>query len=184
LIVARAVSRRFGSAVALHEADFELRRGEIVALAGPNGAGKSTLLAILAGALRPSSGTVARAVDVGWAPQRAAVYARLTPAENVNLFARLRRVDAGSLDLPERPVGELSVGERQRLNLALAFLGAPPALVLDEPTSALDAERREELWQRLEAQRSVGGAVVATQSPEEERRADRIVRIAAGRLAR
>ena len=68
----------------------ELAAGETVALVGPNGAGKSTLLSILAGALDPSSGGVERAVAVGWAPQRPALYAKLTPRENVELFRGAR----------------------------------------------------------------------------------------------
>jgi ABC-2 type transport system ATP-binding protein len=185
VIVARAVSRRYGANVALHATDFELRAGEAVALVGPNGAGKSTLLGVLAGALGPTTGTVERTVATGWAPQRPALYSRLTPSENVALFARLggaRGFAARTLELPDRPAGELSVGQRQRLNLELAFLGAPRALVLDEPTASLDDEHRVELWDRVERLRADGGAVVfATQLSEDAERADRVVHLDGGR---
>ena len=186
MISARGVSRRYGAGVALHPTDFELAAGELVALVGPNGAGKSTLLAILAGALEPSSGSVRRTGAVAWAPQQPALYGRLTPNQNLRLFARLERADvvAQSHELPDRPAATLSVGPRQLLNLEIAFLGSPRTALLDEPTAALDANRRAELWAALERLRTDGGAVAfVTQLPEEAERADRVLRLDAGRVA-
>jgi ABC-2 type transport system ATP-binding protein len=198
LLVARAAARRYGSQIALEPTGFELRDGEAVALVGPNGAGKSTLLALLAGALEPSEGRIERrdGVQIGWAPQRAAQYARLSPRENLELFARLEADERPEqsaerlLDEFELPrngvlVGELSVGNRQRLNLAIALLGEPDALLLDEPTAALDPEQRQRLWGRLEAQREAGVALlfVTQQNEEVKAHADRVVVLREGAVA-
>jgi len=197
LLAARAAAKHFGSQLALAPTDFELADGEAVALVGPNGAGKSTLLALLAGALQPSSGSVEprTGARIGWAPQRPAQYARLSPRENLELFARLERgarpEQAGELlgefELPDGDLlaGDLSVGNRQRLNLAIALLGDPDALMLDEPTAALDPEQRRRLWERLDAQRETGVALlfVTQHGDEVERHADRVVALREGAVA-
>jgi ABC-2 type transport system ATP-binding protein len=191
LLRARGVARRFGAQVALQPTDFDVNGGESIALIGPNGAGKSTLLSILAGALQPSAGHVERVggVRVGWVPQRPAFYDRLTPRENLALFARL---EGGfpheqllkRFDVPaDRPAHALSVGNRQRLNVALALLGDPRVLLLDEPTASLDVDQRRRLWEIVSALHDEGGAVVfVTQNLDELDHADRVVAMDEGRL--
>jgi ABC-2 type transport system ATP-binding protein len=185
LLRAIGVARSFGTITALSPTDLELAEGETVALVGPNGAGKSTLLAILAGALEPSAGAVERreGLRIAWVPQRPAHYGRLSARENLELFARLEderdpRASARTLlarfGLPDdtRPSAALSVGNRQRLNVALSLLGRPDVLLLDEPTASLDPGQRRRLWETL-----AGGTICfATQNLEElERFADRVV---------
>ncbi|HET6570992.1 MAG TPA: ATP-binding cassette domain-containing protein, partial [Solirubrobacterales bacterium] len=89
---ARGLVKRYGEREALKGVDFAAEPGELVAVIGPNGAGKTTLLSILAGTLRADAGTVdSPNGDVGWVPQQAALYRRLTVEENLLLFARLEK---------------------------------------------------------------------------------------------
>jgi ABC-type multidrug transport system ATPase subunit len=182
--------------VALEPTDLDISGGQTLALIGPNGAGKSTLLSLLAGALEPSGGRVERAdgVRVGWVPQRPAFYDRLTARENLELFARLEGAGdparvvgllLARFDVPaDRPAHTLSVGNRQRLNVALALLGDPRVLLLDEPTASLDPGQRRRLWETVTALRDEGGAVVfATQNLEEvDLYADRVAALQRGQL--
>jgi ABC-type multidrug transport system ATPase subunit len=194
LVRALRVARRYGEVEALASTDVELNAGETVALVGPNGAGKSTLLALLAGALEPSEGAVEVHARIGWVPQRPAHYARLSARENLELFARLEGVrdpraaaqdllQRFSLPAEPRPSGDLSVGNRQRLNVALSLLGEPRVLLLDEPTAALDPGQRRRVWDVVTALRGDGGAVCfATQNLEEVEHADRVLVLQDGRV--
>jgi ABC-2 type transport system ATP-binding protein len=193
LLAARGVTRRFGDHLALHPTDLDVRPGEALALVGPNGAGKSTLLAILAGALEPSEGMVERAADVraGWMPQRPAHYGRLSARQNLELFAGLEGAGdpdelLARLELPndDRPAASLSVGNRQRLDLAISLLPDPHVLLLDEPTAALDPRQRRRLWETARGVRDAGGAVVlVTQNLEDlEHVADRVAALLDGRV--
>ena len=198
LLAACGAGRKFRQTMALQPVDLELWEGEGLALVGANGAGKSTLLALLAGALEPSMGRIDRrkGVRVGWAPQRPAQYGRLSARENLELFARLegdpepeeataRLLQEFELPKKDSPSSNLSVGNRQRLNLAIALLGEPDALLLDEPTAALDPEQRQRLWERLEAQREAGVALlfVTQQIEEVEAHAGRVVALREGAVA-
>jgi len=194
LLRAVRVARRYGDVEALAPTDLELVAGETVALVGPNGAGKSTLLSILAGAIEPTEGSVESHARVGWVPQRPAHYARLSARENLELFARLEGVrDAAqaasdllarfALPTDARPSANLSVGNRQRLNVAIALLGEPSVLLLDEPTAALDPGQRRRVWEVADAVRAGGGAVCfATQNLEEIEHASRVIVLQDGRV--
>src|ERR1700709_2044600 len=89
---ARGLKKLYGDREALRGVSFEAAPGELVAVIGPNGAGKTTLLSILAGILKADGGDVDVAEGaVGWVPQQAALYRRLTVEENLLLFARLEK---------------------------------------------------------------------------------------------
>jgi ABC-2 type transport system ATP-binding protein len=192
-----ALGKSFGRLTALEDVTFELAAGELLAVLGPNGAGKTTLLSAIAGVQAPSSGTVSLSPrEVGWAPQQPALYAKLTVAENLELFARLERVadpeatvatmleQTGLTARAGEQLGRLSGGNRQRVNVAAGLLGDPPVLALDEPSASLDPAQRERLWTFVAALTAAGRAVIfSTHNPAEaQRHADRLLVLDGGRL--
>ena len=152
--------KRFGQREALRGVGLTADPGELLAVIGPNGAGKTTLLSILAGISRPDEGSLRLPRgEVGWVPQQAALYRRLSVEENLLLFARLeghpdpRRAVKEMLDLTgldERRgdlVARLSGGNQQRVNIAIGLLSRPLVLLLDEPSVGLDPRQRARLWE-------------------------------------
>lgn len=192
----RSVGMRYGEREALRDVSFDVGPGELLAVIGPNGAGKTTLLSILGGIQDASTGTVSGPERIGWVPQQTAIYAKLSVAENLRLFARLERLAdpeaavSRMLDatgLGERAgdeLGRLSGGNRQRVNIAVGVLSDPPALLLDEPSASLDARQRERLWSFIGALAERGTSVIfATHDiAEAERRAERVLVLADGAL--
>jgi len=159
-IEVREVVKRFGAREALRGVSFSAGPGELIAIIGPNGAGKTTLLSILAGIRRADSGTVSKPPgEIGFVPQQAALYRRLTVAENLRLFARLEKVpdveavvdrmlaQTGLEERRDDQVATLSGGNQQRVNIAIGLLAEPAALLLDEPSTGLDPRQRERLWE-------------------------------------
>lgn len=160
------VTKRYGETVALSDVSLTVRPGEFHGLVGPNGSGKSTLLWLLAGLVRPSTGTVERslaagAVGIGFQEPRA--YPSLSVAENISVFGRLADasptndwtetlVDRLRLEpVRHRPVDDLSGGYRKRVDLALALIGRPQYLLLDEPLADVDERARRDIRTVLDA---------------------------------
>ena len=192
-----SVSKRYGQRDALREVSFDVRPGELVAIIGPNGAGKTTLLSLLAGIGRPSGGSVEQGEQrPGWVPQQSAIYTKLSVAENLRLFARLEQVEdpeqavarmleqTGLEDRADDEVGELSGGNRQRVNVAVGLLGDPPVLLLDEPSSSLDPRQRARLWEFVGGLTGHGTTVIYSTHnvAEAEGAADRVLVLADGEL--
>ena len=194
MIEVSAVSKRFGDRAALREVSFTAGAGELLAVIGPNGAGKTTLLSILAGIREPDSGAVTVRGTVGWVPQQAALYRRLTVRENLRLFCRLEGVDdveattARMLEqtaLAERAddqVATLSGGNQQRVNIAIGLLSKPAVLLLDEPSTGLDPRQRERLWEFVLGLAGAGTTVIFTTHhlQEAERYGSRLLVLADG----
>ena len=193
-IAARDLVKRYGERVALRSVSLSAGRGELVAVIGPNGAGKTTLLSILAGIQRPDEGSLETSSRIGWVPQQAALYGKLTVEENLMLFARLehcgdpratvdRMLELSDLrDRAGDQVTTLSGGNRQRVNIAIGLLGEPDVLLLDEPSAALDPRQRERLWEFILRLAGEGTTVVyATHHIQEaDRYANRLVVLADG----
>jgi ABC-2 type transport system ATP-binding protein len=195
---AESLSKSYGARRALQDVSFSAVPGELLAIIGPNGAGKTTLLQILAGALAPTTGRVSLdSRDVGWVPQQPAVYSKLSVRENLRLFARLEKVadvdgrvermlgQAGLADRAGDPVGTLSGGNRQRVNIAVGLVGDPSVLLLDEPSSSLDPRQRERLWEFVSGLARDGGTTVVYSThnvAEAERYGDRLLVLADGEL--
>jgi ABC-2 type transport system ATP-binding protein len=195
VIEARELTKRFGEREALKGVSFDAHRGELLAVIGPNGAGKTTLLSILAGIRRQDGGTVSRPPgEIGWIPQQAALYRRLTVVENLRLFARLEKVpdadaavsemlnQTGLADRRDDQVGTLSGGNQQRVNIAIGLLARPAVLLLDEPSAGLDPRQRERLWEFVLALAGGGTTVIFSTHniAEAERYGQRLLVLADG----
>jgi ABC-2 type transport system ATP-binding protein len=198
VLEARALSKRFGDRIALHDVSFTLAGGEILAVIGPNGAGKTTLLSLLAGAAPADAGEVIAPAGerIGWVPQQTALYSKLSVLENLRLFAALERVadvdavvavmleQTGLRERAGEQLGRLSGGNRQRVNIAIGLLAQPAVALLDEPSASLDPRQRERLWRFVEGRVSAGTSIVFTTHDiaEAERYAARVLVLADGEL--
>ncbi|MGZ5321736.1 MAG: ABC transporter ATP-binding protein [Solirubrobacterales bacterium] len=180
-LVARGLVKSYGDRRALRGVGFEVERGELLAVLGPNGAGKTTMLGILAGILEPDAGeVVAAGGGIGWVPQQAALYRRLTVAENLRLFARLERhedpdsavermlAQTGLGERRDDQVSSLSGGNQQRINIAIGLLAEPAVLLLDEPSAGLDPAQRIRLWEFVAALAREGTTVIYSTHQIEE----------------
>ena len=194
-LVVAGVAKRWGTLDVLAGVDLGVAPGERVWISGKNGAGKTTLLRIVSGLIRPDHGDVR--VD-GLSPESErrefqkriglqsagdrGLYARLTARENLEFWARLALVPRRQRDdavdraiarfalepLAGARVDRLSMGQRQRVRLAMTFLHAPRLLLLDEPRNSLDEEGAERLVDAAEAHRRDGGMLIWV-SPKGER---------------
>ncbi len=204
-LIATALRKTYGSAVALDGVDLRVGAGELVGLLGPNGAGKSTLTKIACGLVRPTAGRVEVLGQPCGSPQaraRTGYLAELfrfpgwaTADEVLVLHQRLARSGGGAaerarlLGLVElasasgRRVEAMSKGMQQRLGIAQALVGDPGIVLLDEPTSALDPAGRRTVRELLEALRARGVAVLLNSHllSEIELVCDRVVIVDGGR---
>ncbi|MDO9418586.1 ABC transporter ATP-binding protein [Pararhizobium sp.] len=187
LLAVENLTKLFGSFAACNGINLDIRPGEIHALLGENGAGKSTLVKMLFGVLAPSSGqilwngepvriaspSVARTLGIGMVFQHFSLFEALTVAENIALSMDARiplatiAAEASKLShqygLPLDPyahVADLSVGERQRIEIVRALLQNPKLIILDEPTSVLTPQEADRLFETLAKLKAEGRSVL------------------------
>jgi heme exporter protein A len=177
------LAREFGSRRAVAGVTFSLAPGECLALFGPNGAGKTTLLRVLAGLLRPTSGSarvagiqlpggpLARS-RIGLISHHTMLYEALSPRENVSFTAQLygirdsrARVEdslrrMSMLERADAPIRSLSRGMQQRVSIARATVHSPQLVLADEPYSGLDESGARALTALLGELRSAGTAII------------------------
>jgi linearmycin/streptolysin S transport system ATP-binding protein len=204
------LKKSYGNVVAVNGVSLHAGAGETVGLLGPNGAGKTTTVSIIAGLIRPDSGSVkidGRALTgdtdpikrrIGLVPQDLALFDELTAQANLQLFAALYDLDGSAANraigealhlvgLSERAhdrVKDYSGGMKRRLNLAAALLHDPQILLLDEPTVGVDPQSRNAIFDNLEVLKSRGKTLLYTTHymEEAERLCDRVVIIDHGQV--
>ena len=198
-----AVTRRFGSQLALAELTLTIRRGEFIALLGPSGCGKSTALNCLAGLLPLSGGTIwldDRRIDplrpeqrgFGMVFQNYALFPHMSVRRNIGFGLAMRRMPHAEIDRrvgealalvqleahADKLPGQLSGGQQQRVAIARAIVIEPPLILMDEPLSNLDAKLRLEMRTEIRRiHRELGRATVYVTHDQDEALslADRIV---------
>ncbi len=187
LLEVRHIIKRFGDLVANDDVSLKLKPGGIHALLGENGAGKSTLVKIIYGALQPTSGEIlwkgkkisiaspaeARRLGIGMVFQHFSLFEAMNVTENIalamesgvamdKLAVKIRKVSA-SYGLPLEPdaiIADLSVGERQRVEIVRCLLSEPELLIMDEPTAVLTPQEADQLFDTLKQLAASGCAVL------------------------
>ncbi|ATG36712.1 ABC transporter, ATP-binding protein [Phaeobacter piscinae] len=187
LLSLQGLTKAYPGVVANDTVSFDIGAGEVHALLGENGAGKSTLVKMIYGLVKPDNGTMllrgepytpgeprqARADGIAMVFQHFSLFDALNVAENIalgmenppamrDLASQIRRVsETYGLPLdPYRTVGDLSAGERQRVEIIRCLLQDPKLLIMDEPTSVLTPQEVEILFQTLQKLRSEGTSIL------------------------
>jgi ABC-2 type transport system ATP-binding protein len=205
MIETRGLTKDYGGSRGVVDLDLDVVAGEVFGFLGPNGAGKTTTIRLLLDLIRPTAGSArvlgldshADSIEVhrrvGYVPGDLALYEKMTGGQLIDWFANLRGGASAEVrdDLVarfeielDRPVAELSKGNRQKLGLLQAFMHEPELLILDEPTSGLDP-LMQDAFQRLVREVTAAGHTVFLSShslDEVQHVADRVGVIRDGRL--
>jgi ABC-2 type transport system ATP-binding protein len=206
-IVARDLTRRFGSFTAVDNISFDVGQGEVFGFLGANGAGKTTAMKMLIGLLAPTSGEARVAgLDlkteteeirrrIGYMSQRFSLYEDLTVLENIALYGGIYELSKETiaerssrmlevLGLEDDLVARLPLGWKQKLAFSVALLHEPAIVFLDEPTGGVDPITRRQFWEMIYAAASRGTTVfVTTHYMDEAEYCNRISIMVDGKIA-
>ncbi len=187
MLEVRSITKKFGDLVANDAVSLKVAKGEIHALLGENGAGKSTLVKMLYGSLQPDGGEIlwhgkpveihspfqARSTGIGMVFQHFSLFDSLSVAENIALsldnkselgdIGEKARKVSEEYGLPLQPdtiIGDMSVGERQRVEIVRCLLQNPELIILDEPTSVLTPQEADALFETLARLKSEGRSIL------------------------
>jgi spermidine/putrescine transport system ATP-binding protein len=210
LVSFEGVVKSFGSFVAVQKLDFEIRKGEFLAIMGSSGCGKTTTLRMLAGLEAPTQGVIrlsgkpindlptwSRDTPMVW--QSLALFPFLNVRENVEFALKMRGVGKAErrrraeqwldrmqiTEFAERNISQLSGGQRQRVALARSLVVEPEILLLDEPLSALDAAlkvRMQSVLKNLQRETGITFVYVTHSQSEAFSMADRVVIMSRGKI--
>jgi len=209
MIRANALSKHYGSLVAVDNLSFQVQSGEVLGFLGPNGAGKTTTMRMFAGFVPPTSGsaeicgysmekqpTEAKRL-LGYLPEGAPAYGEMTPRDFLAFIARIRglsQLEAAERcdDVIERlnlaavldqSIDTLSKGFKRRVGIAQAILHDPPVLLMDEPTDGLDPNQKHEVRRLIQSMATDKIIVISTHILEEvDAVCNRAVIISQGRI--
>ena len=204
-IRSNGLTRRFGSLLAVDNLDLAIKEGSITGFLGPNGAGKTSTIRLLLGLIKPHAGSCEvlgypaghpkALAQMGALVESPSLYDHLTGWENLEITRLMRNAPRSDLDRvlalvnmkkdARRPVGEYSLGMRQRIAVALALMGEPRLLILDEPSNGLDPMGIQEMRELIRELPKATGATVFLSThilAEVEQVASYVVVIHRGRL--
>ena len=211
ILEARALTKRYGSALAVDRLDLTIEKGEVFGLLGPNGAGKTTTILTMLGLTEVTGGSI-RVLGqdparnplevkrrVGYLPDTVGFYDHMTALENLRYTAALIGIEpaqreariasaldrVGLADVGRRRVGAFSRGMKQRLGLAEILMKDAAIAILDEPTSGLDPQATAELLEMIRSLKRDGVAVLISSHLLERVQSvcDRVALFSAGRIA-
>jgi Cu-processing system ATP-binding protein len=204
MIEIRGLRKRFGANQVLDGVELTIVPGRITAVVGPNAAGKSTLIKCILGLTHPDAGTISVAnqpvdergayrADIGYMPQIARFPENISGQDLLDMIIDLRGSPIVHDDLIHlfdlrahlrKPLRALSGGTRQKINAVIAFMFAPPVLMLDEPSAGLDPISAGILKDRLREERERGATVVLTSHvlSEIDELADDVAFLAEGKI--
>ena len=186
VIEAKALTKRYGSQIAVDRLDLTIEKGEVFGLLGPNGAGKTTTILMILGLTEPTSGSITtvgfdplrQPLDVkrrvGYLPDSVGFYDNMTGRDNLRYTARLGGIPRIAVDsrittalervglvaAAERPVGTYSRGMRQRLGIAEIIMRRVDVAILDEPTNGLDPQSTQEVLELIRSLKAEGMTVI------------------------